>query len=70
MITAVREIELKYEEEKAGAKSKEQKVRLARQTNKPDFNPLMVSSSTPIINGNTGSQTRANHHQHTETAVL
>ena len=70
MITAVRKIELKYEEEKAEAKSKEQKVRLARQTNKPDFNPLMVSSSTLIISGNTGSQTRANHHQHTETAVL
>ena len=68
-ITAVRESEVNYEKEKAEAKCKEQQVRLARQTNKPDFNPLTVNSSTPIRNGNIGSQTRANHHQHTETAV-
>ena len=69
MITAVRESELNYEKEKAEAKSKEQQMRLARQTNKPDFNPLMVNSSTPIRNSNIGPQTRTNHHQHTETAV-
>ena len=44
-------------------------MRLARQTNKPDFNPLTVNSSTPVRNSITGPQTRANHHQHTETAV-
>ena len=65
MITAVRESKLSYEKEKAEAKSKEQQVRLARQTNKPDFNPLTVNSSTPIRNSNIG----ANHHQHTETTV-
>ena len=69
MMTAVRESKLNYEKEKAEAKSKEQQERLARQTNKPDFNPLMVNSSTPIRNSDTGPQTEANHHQHTETAV-
>ena len=69
MITAVRESKLNYKKEKAEAKSKEQQVRLARQTNKPDFNFLTVNSSTPIRNTNTGPQTRTNHHLHTETAV-
>ena len=69
MITAVRESELDYEKEKADAKNKEQQVRPARQTNKPDFNFLTVNSSTPIRNTNTGPQTRTNHHQHTETDV-
>ena len=69
MIAAVRESELNYEKEKAEAKNKEQQVRLARQTNRPDFNFLMVSSSTPIRNTNTAPQTRTNHHQQTETAV-
>ena len=69
MIAAVRESELNYEKEKAEAKNKEQQVRLARQTNRPDFNFLMVSSSTPIRNTNTAPQTRTIHHQQTETAV-
>ena len=68
MIAAVRESNLHYKKEKAEAKNKEQQVRLARQTNRPDFNFLMVNSSTPIRNTNTASQTRTNHHQQIETA--
>ena len=69
MIRAVRISELNYENEKAEAKDKEQQVRLARQTNRPDFNFLMVNSSTPIRNTNTAAHTRTNHHQQKETAV-
>ena len=44
-------------------------MRLARQTNRSDFNFLTVNSSTPIRNTNTAPQTRTNQHQHIETAV-
>ena len=69
MLAAVRESELNYEKEKEEARNKEQQVRLARQTNRSDFNFLTMNSSTPIRNTNTGPQTRTNQHQHTETAV-
>ena len=69
MIAAVRESDLNYKKEKAEAKNKEQQVRLTRQTNRPDFNFLMVNSSTPIRNTNTAPQTRTNNHQQRETAV-
>ena len=68
MITAVRESKQNYEKEKE-ARNKEQQVRLARQTNRSDFNFLTMNSSTPIRNNNTVSQTRTNQHQHKETAV-
>ena len=66
MITPVRESEQNYEKEKE-ARYKEQHVRLARQTNRSDFNFLKMNSSTPIRNNNMISQTRTN--QQTETAV-
>ena len=44
-------------------------MRLARQTNRSDFNFLTMNSSTPIRNNNTIAQTRPNQHQHTERAV-
>ena len=66
MIIAVRESEQNYETEKE-ARNKEQQVRLARQTNRSDFNFLTMNSSTQIRNNNTVSQTRTN--QQTETAV-
>ena len=44
-------------------------MRLARQTNRPEFNFLMVNASTPIRNTNTAPSTRTNHHQQTETAI-
>ena len=66
MLTAVRESELNYKKERE-AKNKEQVVRLARQTNRKNFNFLTVNSSTPIRN--TAPQTRTNHHQQAETAV-
>ena len=69
MLTAVRESELNYEKEKEEARNKEQQVRLARQTNRSDFNSLTMNSSTAIRNTNTAPQTRTNQHQHTETAV-
>ena len=48
-------------------RNKEQQVRLARQTNRSDFNFLTMNSSTPIRKNKTVSQTRTN--QQTETAV-
>ena len=69
MLTAVRESRLNYEKEKAEARNKEQQVRLARQTNRSDFNFLTMNSSTPIRNTNTAPQTRTNQHQHIETAL-
>ena len=60
MITAVRESKENYEKEKEEARNKEQQVRLARQTNRADFNFLTMNSSTPIRNTNTVSQTRTN----------
>ena len=69
MITAVRESELNYKKEKEEARNKEQQVRLARQTNRSDFNFLIMNSSTPIRNTNTAQQTRTNQHQHTDTVV-
>ena len=53
MITAVIESEQNYEKEKEEARNKEQQVRLARQTNRSDFNFLTMNSSTPIRNNNT-----------------
>ena len=44
-------------------------MKLARQTNRSDFNFLTMNSSTPIRNTNTAQQTRTNQHQHKETAV-
>ena len=44
-------------------------MRLARQTNRSDFNFLAMNSSTQIRNNNTAPQTRTNQHQHTETTV-
>ena len=67
MIRAVRESEQNYEKEKEEARNKEQQVRLARQTNRSDFNFLTMNSSTPTRNNNMISQTSTN--QQTETAV-
>ena len=67
MIAAVRESEMNYEKEKEEARNKEQQVRMARQTNRSDFNFLTMNSSTHIRNNNTVPQTRTN--QQTETAV-
>ena len=66
MLNAVRESELKYEKEKAKARNKEQQVRLARQTNRPELNFLTLNSCTPIRNTNTAPWTETNQNQHTE----
>ena len=58
MIKAVRESEENYEREQEEAKSRDQQLRLTRQTNRSDFNFLTMINSTPIRNSNT-SNTRA-----------
>ena len=68
MLETARNIELNYEKEKE-ARNKEQQVRLARQTNRPEFNTSTVNASTPIKNTNTAPQTGTNQHQQTEVAV-
>ena len=68
MLETARNIELNYEKEKE-ARNKEQQVRLARQTNRPEFNTSTVNASTPIKNTNTAPQTGTNQHQQMEVAV-
>ena len=53
MIKAVRESEKNYKREQEEAKSRDQQLRLTRQTNRSDFNFLTMINSTPIRNGNT-----------------
>ena len=53
MIKAVRESKEKYEREQEEARSRDQQLRLTRQTKRSDFNFLTMINSTPIRNGNT-----------------
>ena len=53
MIKAVRESEENYQREQEEAKSRDQQLRLTRQTNRSDFNFLTMINSMPIRNGNT-----------------
>ena len=53
MIKAVRESEENYEREQEEAKSRDQQLRLTRQTNRSDFNFLTMINSTLIRNSNT-----------------
>ena len=53
MIKAVRESEENYKREQEEARSRDQQLRLTRQTNRSDFNFLTMINSTPIRNGNT-----------------
>ena len=48
MIKAVRESEENYEREQEEAKNRDQQLRLARQTNRSDFNFLTMINSTLI----------------------
>ena len=59
MIKAVRESEENYEREQEEAKTRDQQLRLTRQTNRSDFNFLTMINSIPIRNNNT----RTNQHQ-------
>ena len=61
MIKAVKESEEKYEREQEEAKSRDQQLRLTRQTNRSDFNFLTMINSTPIRNGNTRADQPAVH---------
>ena len=53
MIKAVRESKENYKREQEEAKSRDQQLRLTRQTKRSDFNFLTTINSTPIRNGNT-----------------
>ena len=61
MIKAVRESEENYEREQEEAKSRDQQLRLTRQTNRSDFNFLTMVNSTPIRNGKTRADQPAVH---------
>ena len=61
VIKAVRESQENYEREQEEAKSRDQQLRLKRQTNRSDFNFLTMISSTPIRNGNTRADQPAVH---------
>ena len=61
MIKAVKESEENYEREEEEAKSRDQQLRLTRQTNRSDFNFLTMINSTLIRNGNTRADQPAIH---------
>ena len=61
IIKAVRESEENYEREQDESKSKDQQLRLTRQTNRSDFNFLTMVNSTPIRNSNTRADQPAVH---------
>ena len=61
MIKAVRESEENYEREQEEAKSRDQQLRLTRQTNRSDFNFPTMINSTLIRNGNTRADQPAIH---------
>ena len=61
MIKAVRESEENYEREQEEARTRDQQLRLTRQTHRSDFNFLKMINSTPIRNGNTRADQPAVH---------
>ena len=61
MIKAVRESKENYEREQEEARSRDQQLRLTRQTNRSDFNFLTMINSTLIRNGNTRADQPAIH---------
>ena len=61
MIKALRESEENYEREQEEAKSRDQQLRLTRQTNRSHFNFLTMINSKPIRNGNTRADQPAVH---------
>ena len=61
MIKAVRESKENYEREQEEARSRDQQLRLTRQTNRSDFNFLKMINSTPTKNSNTRADQPAVH---------
>ena len=61
MLEAVRQSEVIYERKQEQAKNREEQLRLARQTNRSDFNFLTLTNSTQIRNGNTRTDQPAIH---------
>ena len=61
MLKAVRESEENYEREQEEVKSRDQQLRLTRQTTRSDFNFLTMVNSTPIRSSNTRADQPAVH---------
>ena len=61
MIRDVRESKENYAKEQEESKNRDQKLRLTRQTNRPDFNFLTMVNSTLIRNVNTRTDQPAIH---------
>ena len=55
MLTALKQSEENYEREQEQARIRDEQLRLARQTNRSDFNLVTLANSTPIRNDNTRS---------------
>ena len=61
MMKALRQSEENYEREQEQTKNRDEQLRLTRQTNRQDFNFLMLINSTPIRNGNARTDQPAVH---------
>ena len=55
MLKAVKESEENYEREQEQARARDEQLRSTRQTNRSEFNFLMLANSTPIRNDNARS---------------
>ena len=61
MLNAVRQSETVYAREQAQAKNRDERLRIARQTSRTDFNYPTMINSTPIRNNNTRTDQPAVH---------